>query len=244
MRKFGLIGFPLTHSFSRKYFTQKFQEEHIPDAVYELFELPELQKLPALISQNPELKGLSVTIPHKQNVIPFLDELDETAAKIGAVNTIKISGGKLKGYNTDVIGFRESLKNFLPQNFNSAALILGTGGAAQAVKAALDELQIPFKSVSRNPDSGNLTYEKLNPEIINNHLLIINTTPLGTYPDLENCPPILYEFLTSEHFLFDLVYNPEETLFMKNGRGKGAKTQNGYEMLVLQAEAAWKIWNS
>ena len=244
MRKFGLIGFPLTHSFSRKYFTQKFQEEHISDAVYELFELPELQKLPELILQNPELKGLSVTIPHKQNVIPLLDELDETAAKIGAVNTIKISGGKLKGYNTDVIGFRESLKNFLPQNFTSKALILGTGGAAQAVKAALNELQIPFQSVSRNADSGDLTYEELTAEIIEKHQLIINTTPLGTYPEIEICPPIPYGFLTPDHFLFDLVYNPEETLFMKNGRGKGAKTKNGYEMLVLQAEAAWQIWNS
>lgn len=244
MRKFGLIGFPLTHSFSKKYFTQKFQNEHIPDAVYDLYELPELKELPALISQNPELKGLSVTIPHKKKVIPFLNELNETAAKIGAVNTIKISEGKLKGYNTDVIGFRESLKKFLPQNFRSRALILGTGGAAQAVKAALQELQIPFQSVSRNPDSGNLTYENLTPEIIEMHQLIINTTPLGTFPKVETCPPIPYGFLTPQHFLFDLVYNPEETIFMKNGRERGAKTQNGYEMLVLQAEAAWQIWNS
>jgi shikimate dehydrogenase len=244
MRKFGLIGFPLTHSFSRKYFTQKFEAEHIPETVYELYELPDLQKLPELIRQDPELQGLSVTIPHKQNVIPLLDELDETAAKIGAVNTIKISGGKLKGYNTDVIGFRESLRNFLPAGFNSKAIILGTGGAAQAVKAALQELGIPFQSVSRNSQTGDLTYEDMAPEILAAHHLIINATPLGTFPEVETFPAIPYEFLTPQHFLFDLVYNPEETQFMKNGRAKGAKTQNGYEMLVLQAEAAWQIWNN
>ena len=243
MRKFGLIGFPLTHSFSRKYFTRKFQDESISDAVYELYELPDLTKLPELIAQNPELKGLSVTIPHKQNVIPLLDELDEAAAKIGAVNTINISGGKLKGFNTDVIGFRDSLQNFLPSNFSSNALILGTGGASKAVRAALEELQIPYQFVSRSAQTSDLTYKDLTAEIIGNHQLIINTTPLGTFPEVATCPEIPYAFLTPQHYLFDLVYNPEETLFMKKGRAKGAKTKNGYEMLVLQAEAAWQIWN-
>lgn len=243
MRRFGLIGFPLTHSFSGNYFAQKFEREKIRDAAYELYELPEISGLPDLLARHAELKGLNVTIPHKQTVIPFLDELDEAAAEIGAVNTIKIAGAKLKGYNTDVIGFRESLLNFLPPAFNSEALILGNGGAAQAVKAALHHLQIPFKIVSRNLQAGNLTYQTLTSEIIAEHLLIINTTPLGTFPNVASCPEIPFQYLTPQHCLFDLVYNPAETLFLKNAREKGAQTQNGYEMLVLQAEAAWQLWN-
>ncbi len=244
MRKFGLIGFPLTHSFSKKYFTRKFQEEKITDAEFELFVIPDVEELPALMAKQPNLQGLSVTIPHKQNVIPLLTEIDETAAKIGAVNCIKISGGKLKGFNTDYLGFRESLRNFLPDDFSSNALILGTGGAAKAVKAALEELSIPFNKVSRDQSAETMTYTELTSEIIASHLLIINTTPLGTFPETENCPEIPYQHLTPQHFLHDLVYNPEETLFMKKGREMGAKTKNGYEMLVLQAEAAWQIWNS
>jgi len=243
MRQFGLIGFPLTHSFSKKYFTQKFQDEVISDAVYELFELPEISSLPELLAQNPDLKGLNVTIPHKQSVILFLDEIDETAQKIGAVNVIRIANGRMKGFISDYLGFRESLRHFLPAEMKIKALILGTGGAAQAVKAALEELDIPYQTVSRSNQAGNLTYAQITPEIISEHQLIINTTPLGTFPEVKTAPPISYENLTSQHFLYDLVYNPEETQFLKNGREKGAKTKNGYEMLVLQAEAAWQIWN-
>src|SRR6478609_5740810 len=166
MRQFGLIGFPLTHSFSKKYFTQKFQDEVISDAVYELFELPEISSLPELLAQNPDLKGLNVTIPHKQSVILFLDEIDETAKKIGAVNVIRIINGCLKGFNSDYLGFRESLRHFLPAEMKMKALILGTGGAAQAVKAALEELEIPYQSVSRSNQAGNLTYAQITPEII------------------------------------------------------------------------------
>ena len=243
MRKFGLIGFPLTHSFSKQYFMRKFQEEQITGTVYELFPLQDISELPGLLAQNPELQGLNVTIPHKQTVIPYLTEVEEKAAKIGAVNVIRISEGKLKGFNTDYIGFRESLLQFLPENSRMKALVLGNGGAAQAVKAALEELQIPFRIVSRKANSGDLTYVEVTPEIIATHHLIINTTPLGTFPEVETCPEIPYQFLTPQHFLYDLVYNPEETLFLKNARDQGAKTQNGYQMLVLQAEAAWQIWN-
>ncbi|MFC5269192.1 shikimate dehydrogenase family protein [Adhaeribacter terreus] len=244
MRRFGLIGYPLGHSFSRKYFTAKFQREGITDAVYELFELKNLEDFPALLAQYPDMVGLSVTIPHKQNIIQFLDEIDPVAARIGAVNTVKITNGKCTGFNTDYIGFRDSLKNFCPELTSVKALILGTGGASKAVQAALQELHIPFKLVSRNPKNEEVSYKDLTPEMIEAHKLIINTTPLGTFPNTETCPEIPYEYLTTTHYLHDLVYNPEETLFMKNGTEKGAKTKNGYEMLVLQAEAAWQIWNS
>ena len=244
MPRYGLIGYPLGHSFSAKYFNAKFEKEGIKDAVFELFELPDITAFPAFLAQHPDLKGLSVTIPHKQTIIPFLVEIDPTAAKIGAVNCLKITNGKCKGFNTDVIGFRESLKNFCPELHNINALILGTGGASKAVQAALEELQVSYKVISRTPNHGEFSYEELTSEIIQEHKLIINTTPLGTYPNVETCPNIPYEFLTEKHYLHDLVYNPEETLFMKNGREKGAKTKNGYEMLVLQAEAAWQIWNS
>ena len=243
MRRFGLIGFPLTHSFSKKYFTSKFEKEGITDAVFELYELPEIAAFPELLIANPELEGLSVTIPHKQTILPFLDNIDPVAARIGAVNAIKISGGKLTGYNTDFVGFRDALKAFCPENSTLKALVLGTGGASKAVQAALEELQIGFLVVSRSPRQGQLGYGQLSPEIMAAHKLIINTTPLGTFPEVDTCPEIPYQFLVAQHYLFDLVYNPEETLFMKNGREKGAKTTNGYEMLVLQAEAAWQIWN-
>ncbi|MBK0401572.1 shikimate dehydrogenase [Adhaeribacter sp. BT258] len=244
MRRFGLIGYPLGHSFSGKYFTAKFLCEGITDAGYELFELPDIADFPAFLRQNPGLKGLNVTIPHKQTILPFLNEIDPVAAKIGAINTVKITNGKCTGFNTDYIGFRDSLQNFLQELTAVKALILGTGGASKAVQAALQELHIPFKIVSRNPENGQLSYAELGPEIMETHQLIINTTPLGTFPNTETCPEIPYQNLTAKHYLYDLVYNPEETLFMKNAMEKGAKTKNGYEMLVLQAEAAWQIWNS
>jgi shikimate dehydrogenase len=247
MNVYGLIGFPLTHSFSKRYFTEKFEKEGIPNSTYELFEIREATALPSVISSQPQLRGLNVTIPHKEAVIPLLDELDPAAEKIGAVNVIKVTeGNKLKGYNSDYYGFRNSLLKFLGEA-NPAilkALILGTGGAAKAVIAALDNLAIPYKLVSRSGEAPILRYEELNASLLDEYRLIINTSPLGMYPKTDTCPAIPYEYLTEKHYLFDLVYNPEETLFMKKGAERGAKTKNGLEMLHLQAEKAWEIWNS
>ncbi|WP_161889940.1 shikimate dehydrogenase family protein [Pontibacter russatus] len=244
MRKFGLIGKKLGHSFSKKYFTEKFEREGIPDALYELYELPSAQELGALLQREPELVGLNVTVPYKQDVLPLLDELDETAAKIGAVNTIKISEGKTKGYNTDYIGFKISLEEFYPQRERGKALVLGTGGAAKAVWAALEALQTPYMAVSRTPAPGQLPYAQLTPELLQSYNLIINTTPIGMHPHPEAAPPVPYEALTARHYLYDLVYNPEETQFLRNGAAAGAKTCNGLGMLYRQADAAWDIWNS
>lgn len=244
MRKFGLIGKKLGHSFSKKYFTEKFEREGIPDAQYELYELPSARELGALLQREPELVGLNVTVPYKQDVLPLLDALDEAAAKIGAVNTIKISEGKTKGYNTDYIGFKASLEEFYPQQEREKALVLGTGGAAKAVWAALDALQIPYMAVSRTPAPGQLRYAELTPELLQSCNLIINTTPIGMHPHPEAAPPVPYEALTDRHYLYDLVYNPEETQFLRNGAAAGAKTCNGLGMLYRQADAAWDIWNS
>ena len=244
MRKFGLIGYPLTHSFSEKYFSEKFLAENITDAAYQLFELPEIHQFPNFLRTNSDLKGLNVTIPHKQAIIPFLDELDDMAARIGAVNVIKFSAGKLVGYNSDYLGFLQALKNFYPiGSATTQALILGNGGASKSVQAALDEINIPYQIVSRRSGIRQITYSGLTPEIIKASTLIINTTPLGTFPDIDQCPPIPYEHLSSQHYLFDLVYNPSETLFMRKGKANGAKVKNGYEMLCRQAEVAWQIWN-
>lgn len=244
MKEFGLIGFPLSHSFSQKYFTEKFRAEHIPDSRYELFELSDINQLPELIRSRPYLCGLNVTIPYKQAIIPFLDEMEPVTAAIGAVNVVKFVNGRLIGFNSDYHGFMQSLQQFYPCNPLSQALVLGTGGASKAVTAALDYLHINYTLVSRTPAPGQFSYEQLTPTLINAYPLIINTTPLGTYPNIESCPPILYEALSRQHYLYDLVYNPEETVFLKRGREAGAKTKNGYEMLRLQAEAAWQIWNS
>ncbi len=241
MRRFGLIGYPLIHSFSQKYFTEKFSRESIKDAVYENFELEDIQTLPELISENPGLRGLNVTIPHKQTVIKMLDEVDEEPAAIGAVNTIKISSGKLKGYNTDHVAFIRSLIPLLKPHHRKA-LVLGTGGSSLAVKYVLEKLGIEFLSVSRKPSEMQIGYAKVNQEIIQEHLLIVNATPVGMFPDTTMAPGIPYECLSSRHLLYDLIYNPEETLFLKRGKDKGAVVKNGYEMLILQAEEAWKIW--
>jgi shikimate dehydrogenase len=244
MNLYGLIGFPLTHSFSKKYFTEKFKDEGIKDSVYELFEIKDVKELPAIIKNNPGLKGLNVTIPHKEAILPLLDELDTPVKNIKAVNVIKISNGKLKGYNSDFHGFKISLQRFLGQEAKVKALVLGTGGAAKAVRAALEDLRIHYWNVSRTAGEDILGYEQLDKDIINSFKLIINTSPVGMYPKVEEAPPIPYEFLTKEHYLFDLVYNPEETLFMKNGKLAGARTKNGLEMLSLQAEKAWEIWTN
>ncbi|MCX2738437.1 shikimate dehydrogenase family protein [Pontibacter anaerobius] len=243
MRKFGLIGKKLGHSFSKKYFAEKFTRESIADAVYELYELPEVQELPKLLLQEPELVGLNVTVPYKEQVMPLLDELDEAAARIGAVNTIRISQGRTKGYNTDFVGFKQSLETFYPELERGQALVLGTGGAAKAVWAALDALQIPYLRVSRNVAEGQLSYSQLTPEMVQKYNLIINTTPLGMYPQVQEAPELPYSSITARHYCYDLVYNPSQTLFLQKCAAKGAQTLNGLPMLHLQAEAAWSIWN-
>ncbi|WP_114782236.1 shikimate dehydrogenase family protein [Botryobacter ruber] len=243
MRKFGLIGKKLGHSFSKKYFTEKFTREGINDAVYDLYELESIEAFPALLAREPELVGLNVTVPYKEVVIPFLDELDPAAARIGAVNTIRIQNGRKTGYNTDYIGFKHTLEKFFPVQPGAKALVLGTGGASKAVVAALDALQIAHTYVSRNPPAGGVTYEELNQEMLAAHQLIINTTPLGMYPATEACPPLPYEHLTPAHYLYDLVYNPENTTFMQKGAAAGAQVMNGLDMLYQQADAAWAIWN-
>jgi shikimate dehydrogenase len=255
MRLFGLIGFPLSHSFSKQYFTEKFELEQIKDARYELFPLEDIADFPQLLADNPTLVGLNVTIPHKQAVIPYLTRLGESARKVGAVNVIKIARNgetiTTTGYNTDYYGFLQSLARRLnafatTQNLSGyKALVLGNGGASQAVQAALRDLQIDFKIVVRNPDTeGALLYENLNEEIMRAHLLIVNTTPLGTSPNVQDCSPIPYEYLSNQHFLYDLVYNPAETNFMQQGKAKGADVKNGLEMLHLQAEKAWEIFTA
>jgi shikimate dehydrogenase len=246
MKAYGLIGFPLTHSFSENYFTQKFAAEGITDRVYSLYELPDIGQFPQLLQDRPDLVGINVTIPYKEAVIPFLNELEPEAARIGAINVIKIENGRTTGYNSDYQGFKQSLEKFLDPHFSSRALVLGTGGASKAVKAALSHLHIPFVVVSRQPDTaaGEISYQELDAEMLSRHQLIINTTPLGTYPKTDTCPDIPYTALTEQHYLYDLVYNPAETLFLKKGKAAGAQIKNGYEMLVLQAEVAWQIWNS
>lgn len=246
MKTYGLIGYPLEHSFSQKYFTDKFEKEKL-NARYLNFPIASISDFPELFKHHPYLAGLNVTIPYKEQVISFLDELDDTAQEIGAVNVIKISWDglnySLKGYNSDIVGFKESLFPLLTID-HKRALVLGTGGASKAVVTALKQLNIEYRYVSRTPENENiLSYNDLTPEIIKDHKLIINTTPLGMYPQTDKCPSIPYEHLTNEHLLFDLIYNPEETLFLKKGKEKGAKTKNGLEMLYLQAEEAWRIWN-
>jgi len=245
MRKFGLIGCPLEHSFSKKYFADKFRSEGITDSYYENFALTDIEQLPGLI-HSQQLNGLNVTIPYKEKVISYLHETDEVVQSLKACNCIKVyPDGKLKGFNTDVTGFRISLKDQLTPRHNRA-LILGEGGAAKAVRYVLEELGIPYLTVSRreNLPSGTIHYRELTNEMVARHPLIINTTPVGMFPRVNACPPIPYEAIGKGHFLFDLIYNPETTLFLKKGEERGALTSNGYRMLVLQAEAAWQIWNS
>lgn len=247
MKGYGLIGFPLTHSFSSRYFADKFKKESIADCYYRNFPLEHIKKLPVLISENPDLQGLNVTIPYKEQVIAFLDELDEGAMAVGAVNTIKIfrtaDSIHLKGYNTDVYGFRTSIQSLLKPVHNKA-LILGTGGASKAVSFVLKGLGIRTIFVSRNPrENEHIAYHDLTGETITSCLLIINTSPVGMYPHVNECPDIPYQHVTNQHVLYDLIYNPPETEFMKRGRKRGAVTLNGYEMLHHQAEKAWEIWN-
>ncbi|WP_321332942.1 shikimate dehydrogenase [uncultured Bacteroides sp.] len=244
MQKYGLIGYPLKHSFSIGYFNEKFSSENI-NAEYVNFEIPNISDFMEVIEENPNLCGLNVTIPYKEKVISFLDELDKDTIAIGAVNVIKIirEKGKVKliGYNSDIIGFTQSIQPLL-QPHHHKALILGTGGASKAVFHGLKKLGIEGKFVSRTARFGMYTYEELTPEIIKEYTVIVNCTPVGMYPKVDICPNILYEYLTPDHLLYDLLYNPNVTLFMKKGQAKGATTKNGLEMLLLQAFASWEIW--
>ncbi len=246
MRKFGLIGYPLSHSFSKKYFTKKFAAEGIRDASYENYPLRDIRELSDLVKTEKDLAGINVTIPYKEKVIPYLDEIAGAAKAVQAVNTIYIRRGeriRLTGYNTDVWGFESTLKPFL-KPWHTFALVLGTGGASKAVEYVLKKLGIEVWFVSRKPKGDRaIHYNELTGMMLQKIKLIVNTTPLGMYPDTESCPDIPYHYLTSEHLLYDLVYNPEETLFMKRGREKKAIVVNGLKMLEQQAEKAWQIWN-
>lgn len=242
---FGLVGYPLGHSFSAKYFSDKFEKEGI-DAKYLNFEMQDILEIERILSDHKNLVGFNITIPHKTNIFPYLSEIDQEAKAIGAVNVVKTiqtdKGIQLKGFNSDVIGFEKSLKPQL-QPSHKKALIFGTGGASKAVVYALQKLGISYKFVSRTPSSQQFTYADITPEVMEEYTLLINCTPLGMSPKTELCPEIPYKFITSNHYLYDLIYNPEETLFLKNGAKQGAVTKNGLEMLHLQAEAAWEIWN-
>lgn len=243
-KHYGLLGFPLSHSFSALYFAEKFRAEKI-EACYRNYEIASVEEVRKLVTQEL-LSGINVTIPHKQAILPLLDTVSEEAAAIGAVNVVRVvrcgKDIRLEGYNTDVVGFRRSLRPLLEAH-HQRALVLGTGGASRAVVYALRQLGIEVRCVSRTAKEGVATYEELTPEIMATHCLIVNCTPLGTYPDVDTCPPLPYDFLSEEHLLYDLVYNPAETLFLRKGKERGAATKNGHEMLVLQAEAAWSIWN-
>lgn len=243
MRLFGLIGYPLSHSFSKKYFTAKFEKEGLNDCRYESFSIPSIAELSTVLKNNPELCGLNVTIPYKEQVLSYLDAKSELVNKINTCNCIKIVNGKLTGYNTDAPAFGESLKEKL-QPHHKKALILGTGGAAKAVEFALDQLNITYKYVSRKPSAKNFSYEQLTDELMQEYTLIINTTPLGMHPNIVEAPQIPYHALGPKHYLFDLIYNPAKTLFLQKGEKQGAAIKNGHEMLVLQAEESWRIWNA
>ncbi len=262
MKKFGLIGYPLGHSFSEKYFSEKFEKLGLSDHEYKLYPLQNLSDFPALLKDDKDICGLNVTIPHKIGVMYYLDEIDPVAKEVDAVNCIKVthhhavrslfSGElctmnahkpKLKGYNTDVYGFEQSLKPML-KNYHKKALVLGNGGAARAVKYVLEKLKIDYTFVSRKPYGNIISYQDLGKEVVKEHKIIINTSPVGTYPNIDEAPAIPYDFIDDKHLFYDLIYNPEETTFLKRGREKGAQIKNGYEMLELQAEKSWDIWNS
>jgi len=243
MRLFGLIGYPLTHSFSKNYFSEKFKREEIENCAYENFQLDNINHLSKILRDNPTLEGINVTIPHKESVLQFLDETNEIVRQIGACNCIKIRNGNLIGYNTDVSGFEKSLTSRL-QPHHTMALILGTGGAAKAVEFVLKKKNISYQYVSRKSLINNLTYEQVTEDVIKKNTLIINTTPVGMYPYINEVPSLPYDAITAQHFLFDLIYNPEKTLFLKEGEKRGAMIQNGYDMLVYQAEESWRIWNN
>jgi shikimate dehydrogenase len=242
-RQFGLLGKNISYSFSKKYFTDKFALGNLAECSYENFDIQTIEEFPSIIANNSGLIGLNVTIPYKESVITYLDKLSKNASQIGAVNVIRVTKkGNLKGYNSDYYGFIKSLKPLL-QPHHKKALILGTGGAAKAISFALDKLGIPFTFVTREEKEGMINYNRINATTFDNYHIIINCTPIGTSPNIKEFPLIPYHFFTSNHLAFDLIYNPEETQFLKKAKMKGAITKNGLEMLVFQAEKAWEIWN-
>ncbi len=242
-KRFGLLGRNISYSFSKGYFTDKFSNETFDGCTYENFDVPEINAFTEIIKNTPDLKGLNVTIPYKETVIPYLDKLSKKAGEIGAVNTIKFTKkGKLKGYNTDYYGFMKSLRPLL-QPHHKKALILGTGGASKGVAYALKELEILYTFVSREAKEGIIDYDRINATTFDNYQIIINATPLGTSPNIDSFPLIPYEYFTEKHIAYDLIYNPAETQFLKKAAAKGAQTKNGQDMLIFQAEKSWKIWN-
>ncbi len=241
--RFGLLGKNISYSFSRGYFTKKFEEQGLTDHIYENFDLTQIEDFRKVVDQNKNLKGLNVTIPYKERILPYLDNLNSKAKRIGAVNTIKFTKKGLKGYNTDIYGFKKSIKPFLKEH-HKKALILGTGGASKAVAFVFDELGIDFTYVSRTPSKHQLSYDTLDKKIMGEYSVLVNCTPRGTFPNITEKPNIPYQFVTKKHLFFDLIYNPEKTSFLEEGEKKGAAICNGLKMLELQAEKSWKIWNS
>jgi shikimate dehydrogenase len=242
MRRFGLLGYPLTHSFSQKYFTEKFADLGLDDCAYENFSLPNIELLKDVLEQFKDLRGFNITIPYKKQVLSFLHESTDAVKAIGACNCVNIKDGIFRGYNTDVTGFEKSIAPFIKPH-HARALVFGTGGASAAVVFVLNKLGIAVQYVSRNASEEAIGYEDVTEEVLAAHHLIINTTPVGMYPNIHDFPAVPYQFLTSAHHLYDVVYNPTETKFLELGRLRGASTQNGYEMLILQAEESWRIWN-
>lgn len=246
IKQYGLIGYPLSHSFSKKYFTDKFEKENIVGCHYELFEIKQIDEVGKVFGIG-NLQGFNVTIPYKHDIMNYMDDFDHSAKKVGAVNVVKIhEDGKKTGFNSDYYGFRTSLEKWIPEGEKIQALILGIGGAAKAVIAVLDDLEIPYLKISRDESKGDLSYQKLqeNDGILKDHKLLINTTPLGMSPNIDAKPDLDYAKLTCRHYLYDLIYNPPVTKFMDLGQQFGANTKNGLEMLELQAEKSWEIWNS
>jgi shikimate dehydrogenase len=243
MKRYGLIGYPLTHSLSQQYFTDKFSQEGIDDCIYERFSIPSIDDLHTILDTHKDLCGFNITIPYKKEVLAFLTERSKAVEEVGACNCVKIEGQNLIGYNTDVIGFENSLIPFLKPTHNQA-LVLGTGGAALAIVYVLQKLGIAYKYVSRTAAEGQFSYNDLDASVMELHTLVINTTPLGMFPNIEACPDIPYQLLTPDHHLFDLTYNPAESTFLAKGKQMGATIQNGQQMFVEQAEQSWRIWNS
>jgi shikimate dehydrogenase len=242
MRIFGIIGYPLSHSFSQKYFKEKFEKEGIVDADFLQFPIEHIDALNDVLKRHNTLQGFAITIPYKKSVLQFLHQSTDAVKQMGACNCVRIKDGKLYGYNTDVVGFEKSFTPLL-QPHHTKALILGTGGAAAAVEFTLHKLNIPYRFVSRTKSGNNYTYNELNEDIMKEYSIIINSTPLGTFPKVDEAPEIPYSLLSSQHYLFDLVYNPAETKFLRLGKQQGATVKNGYDMLIIQAEENWRIWN-